>query len=290
MALLTIADLQDDVADELPNKEAAVIVRAVNKVIRRIYTEFVEPQESTFTTVPTMATGTVSVIQDSTTINFSSSVLSSTDPVTFIQVTGDNAWFQVTYVSASQGTLSSKWAGSTNATATYQMVYPVYSFPAGIGEIISIGQSGFDPLKFRIGTRDTQTSWWWQMGVGLPTHWGPWTHDETAGVDNLRIIVTPAPLDRRVYAYTYKPRVARLNPVGATSQTIPLQDRWYEAICEGVLFFCRRQENESMKGFAQSAAYEAALSRCRGASIPAAIIPPKRRVGGLWVYENRPIS
>lgn len=295
MALLTVANLIDDTLDEIPGKGTQPIIRAINKVVRRIYTELVEPQENTFTTVPSVTTGTVAATQDSTAVTFSSGVLLAADPLPrFVQITGDNSWFLVTRNAADTvGVLSSKWAAATDSAATFTIVYPVIAFPSGVGEIVSIGQAGFDPLKFRVGTRDTQTSWWWQMGVGLPTHFGPYIHDENTASpndDKLAHILTPAPQDRRVYSYTYKPRATFLNPAGATTQTIPLQDRWYEAIVEGVLYHVWKQEGKDSRWMGQRVVYEQALSRTRGSALPAAVIGPKRRVGGLWVYENRPIS
>lgn len=293
MSLLTLANLIDDTRDEIPNKEQAAIVRAVNKVVRRIYTEFVEPQESTFTTLPSNTTGTVAVTQDSTSVTFTDSVLSASDPLRWVQIGGDNAWFQLTRVSGTTGTLSSKWGATSDAAATFTIIYPVVTFPYGVGEIIQIGQAGMDSLKFRIGTRDVQTTWWWQMAVGLPVFWGPYTHDESAVSPNddlLRIILSPAPDSRRVYNYLFKPRVAFLDPSGATSQTIPLQDRWYESIVEGTLYHVWKQEARSEKFVTQFGVYQSALARARATALPAAVIAPRRRMGGLWVYERRPIG
>ena len=75
MALLTLAELIDEVVDEIPGKEQAPIVRSLNKVIRRLHTEVVQPQRLTFTSKQSVTTGTVSATLASTALTFSSGVL-----------------------------------------------------------------------------------------------------------------------------------------------------------------------------------------------------------------------
>ena len=49
MALKTIADLIDDTTDHLPSAAQEKLVRAANRVIRRIYAETTLPEMTTFT-------------------------------------------------------------------------------------------------------------------------------------------------------------------------------------------------------------------------------------------------
>lgn len=287
MALLTLAQLLSDVEDEIPQKQQAQIVRAANKVIRRIYTEFVEPVRTTFTTLPEVTTGTVSVTQDSTAVTFSSSVLASTDPVRLVNIDGDSNYFMLTYVSGTQGTLSSKWPQTTNATATYKIVYPTISFPAGVGEILSIKQYGYDTLRFHVGGVMPWSS-------GIPETWSPYVHDESSASpsdDLLRIFLNPAPTTRIVYEVWYKPRITFLDPGGATSQTIGLSNLWYDAIVQGVLMYVWKQERrEGNQIITQNALYEQALARARAAALPAGVIPRKGVRTGLWAFEERPVT
>jgi len=287
MALLTLAQLLSDVQDEIPGKAQAQVVRAVNKVIRRVYTEFVEPVRTTFTTLAQVTTGTVSVTQDSTAVTFSSAVLASTDPVRLVKIDGDSNFFTLTFISTTQGTLSSKWAGATNATATFTIVYPTISFPAAVGEILSIQQYGYETLKFLIGG---QMPWTY----GIPETWSPYVHDESSATPNddlLRIFLSPAPTTRIVYEVWYKPRVTFLDPAGATTQTIPLSNLWYDSVIQGVLFFVWKQERrEGSEVFTQNAIYENALARARASALPAAVIPPRSRRTGMWAFEQRPVT
>lgn len=286
MALLTVADLLDDVLDEIPGKEQQPLIRAVNKVIRRLHTEIVQPERSTFTTKAKTTTGTVSVTQDSTAVTFSSGVLSASDPLRLVQIEGDSTWFLLTRNAAdTAGVLSSAWGEATDATATFTIVYPCITFPSAVGEILRIKRFAEFELEFDHAGPVPAS-------VGRPLTWGPYVHDSTSASpddDKLRIFLNPAPEDRLVYSYWYKQRTTFLDPDGATTQTIPFSDLWYEAIVQGVLFHVWKQEAQSEKALLARGLYEDALSRARGSALPGAIIPPRRMRRSLTAWEERPI-
>lgn len=292
MALLTLANLISEVTDEIPNKEQAFIVRAINKVLRRIYTENVEPQRGTFTTVPSVTTGTVSVTQDSTSVVFSSGIVLAADPLRIVQIDGEQSWFNLTRGAGDTlGALSSKWPTTTNATATFTIAYPTITFPAAVGEILSIWREGFEPLHFN---SDAQLSTILpQVTSGIPTHWSPYLHDEAAATpsdDLRRVFLAPVVMTRMVYSYTYKPRFTFLDPAGLTTQTLPLGDLWYEAIIAGTLFWLWKQEDQGQRALIQSTIFEEALARARGSNLPSATIRPRRIRSGIMAYEDRPIG
>lgn len=286
MALLTVAKLVDQVLFEIPGKEQAPIVYALNLVVRRIQNDFVEPIRATFTTRATYATGTISVTQDSTSVTFSGTPLLSADPVMLLQVEGDSEWFVLTYVSTSTGTLSSKWAGATNATATFTIAYPTVSFPAGVGRVLKIQRYGYTPLVFNVGGGCPSVS-------GTPMSWSPYYHDPASASPNddlLRFYLNPAPDSRVVYSYWYSPRTAELDTAGATTQVVPLPDIWNEAVLQGVLFWLWKQEARSERALVQSALYEAALARARGSASSSSVLIPERTRVGLYGFEQRPIG
>jgi hypothetical protein len=286
MALLTLANLLNAVLDEIPGKEQAPIVRAANKVVRRIQSEHVSPVRSTFTTKAPVTTGTVAVTQDSTTVTFSSSILSATDPVMLLQVDGDSTWFVMTYASGTGGVLSSKWAEASDATATYTLVYPTVSFPAAVGQVTQIQQAGYQPLPFRMGESCPYTT-------GTPSSWSPYTHDAAAAApsdDLLRYFLNPAPDQRLVFQFWYKPRTTFLDPGGATSQVIPLPDVWEEAVVQGTLYWLWQQEDTREKALLHHRLYEDALARSRGAQHGAITLEPGMNRRGLYGWEERPIQ
>lgn len=290
MALRTLANLISEVQDEIPEKPQAKIVRSINKVLTRIVTEMQEPKRSTFTTKAKIETGTVIVTQDSTTATFSSTILSDTFPFMMLQVEGDENWFNLTYSSTTVGILSSAWAEDTNATATYTLVFPAVSFPSDVGRVLSIYQNPQRPLTY--GGIERAGSWPWQV-FGRPTNWLPYRIDMTATTpddDKTRVLLWPAPDARMVFSYSYYPRIAFLTEAGATSQTIPLSDLWYEAICAGVIYHCWQQDDRPKAETLCRPVYEAALMRARGAQYPSAVIMPRAMQPRLGAYEQRPIE
>lgn len=293
MALLTLAQLVNDVDDEIPGKGLAQIVRAANKVIRRIYSEMVEPKRSTFTTKAAVSTGTVSVTKGSTTATFSSGVVLAADPpLRLVLISGETAWFTLTRGAGNtDGVLSSAWAAPDNATATFQIIYPLVVFPSEVGEVISIWRDGFEPLKFALDERGAIIPR--QMTLGIPSRWSPYARDESAASpndDKLSILLSPVAENPAIFTYSYRVRRTFLDPAGADTQTIPLGDLWYDAIVQGCLFYLWKQESAKEKALMQYPIYEKVLGLARGAALPAAVVPPRGRRGGLYVYEQRPIG
>lgn len=287
MALLTLAELIEEVRDEIPNCPQAKIVRAANKVIRRLHTELVEPTRSTFTTKAKVTTGTVAVTQGSTTATFSSGVVLAADPVRLVQISGDQTWFILTRNAAdTAGVLSSAWAEASDATATFTIVYPTVSFPLGVGEILKISRGNEEPLSFNAGGRCP-------THAGRPVEWSPYVHDESSAApsdDLLRIFLNPASEEAEVFSFWYKPRTTFIAVDAATTVTIPLSNLWYEPIVLGVLYHLWRKESDKDRALTSAALFEQALERARSAAHPAAVIEAKHTARNLYGYERRPIT
>jgi hypothetical protein len=281
MALITLSEMLNEVQDEIAGKPQAKIVRALNKVIARLYKEPGVLIRGTFTTLAKVETGTVAVTNDSTTATFSSTVLTTSDPLDIVQIEGDSTWFTLTPSSTTVGALSSKWAQDTDATATYTLVRPAISFPAAIGEIIEVGRAGMEPLGFSNTEYDGAFPSWTRTGT--PTAWMPYKYDSAAATPNddlLRIVLIPFPEEMIVYSYTARPRPTRISITATpSSTTIPLSDVWYEAIVEGTLYFAWLQEDKAVAQF-HFQLYEEALKRIRSQLMPSARIVPRPRMTG----------
>lgn len=288
MALMSIADLMNEVTAFVPSAAQAKVVRAAEMVVRRIYAEVVIPGYDTFTTRAKVTTGTVSVTQDSTTATFSSGVLSATDPIVLVQIQGDSQWFVVTRNAAdAAGVLGSKWAEATNASATFTLVYPAVSFPAAVGEIRRIWREGEKDLDF---CADRGSEWVTGSVSGAPVRWSPYVHDSSAATPNddlLRILLTPAPETRQVFQYSFMRRQTRLTATGADTQVFPLPDVWWECLVAGTLFFMFDQRDEEGRSDFWRAEYERVFQRTRGALLPAAAVTPKTR-RTMAVYSPLP--
>lgn len=288
MALKTLAELIDELTDQIPSAAQEKIVRAANKVVRRIYAESTLPEYSTFTTRAKVTTGTVSVTQDQTAVTFSSGVLSATDPIVLVQIDGDEQWFVVTRNAAdTAGVLSSKWAAANDATATFTIVYPAISFPVNVGEILRIWREGEADLKF---CADRGSEWLLGSVAGTAMRWSPYLHDSASATPNddlLRILLTPAPETREVWQYAYRRRQTLLTPGGATTQTIPLPDVWFECVVAGTLFYLWDQRDQQDRSAFWREEYERVFQRTRGTLLPAAAVTPRTR-RNMTVFSPRP--
>lgn len=287
MALKTIADLNDELTDQIPGAAQAKVVRAANKVIRRIYAEAGILEYGTVTTKAKVTTGTVQVTQDSTTAEFSGTPLATTDPLVLIQIEGDSSWFKLTPVDTNTGTLSSVWAAANNATATYTIVYPAISFPSYVGEIRRLWREPEDDIRF---CADRGSEWLMTSVTGTPTRWSPYIYDSTAASPNddlLRVLLTPAPETREVLQVSYFRRQTLLTPGGADTQTIPLPDVWWECVIAGTLFFLWDQRDKQDRSDFWRMEYERTFQRTRGTLMPSAAITPRVR-RHLTVFSPNP--
>lgn len=276
MSRLTLASLIDEIGDEIPDVAQAKVVRAANKVLQRIHSETNVMDTSTFTTRAKTTTGTVSATQDSTSLTFSGTPLASTDPYMLIQIEGDDAWFTLTYASTSTGTLSSKWAEATNATATYTIVYPTVSFPQTVGQVHRIWAQGLPDLT-KIGDRgeggDNRLGF-----TGRPEEWYYFGLDTASASPNdelLRIGLRPAPEQRWVFHYTFSKRPTLLDPAGATTQTFPLQDFWNEVIVAGTYSWLWSGRDHPERAGYWLGEYERAIMRVKGQVNKSGTVSPR---------------
>lgn len=260
MAQLTVADLLDYVRDHIPDKAQAKVVRAANLVIQRIYAEAGQVERSTFTTKAPITTGTVEATNNSTTVTFSSSILSASFPLMYLKIDGDTTWYTLTYVSGTGGTLSSVFAGTTGAALTYTLAFPVISFPVNVLQVLSIWQEGFAPLRFAHHERTNDT--YLAVSTGRPEYYAPYFMDTASSPDDaLRLLILPAPDDMYSYTYAYKRRPTLLTPGGATSQKLLLPDFFNESIMAGTLFYCWDQEDAQERSTYWLNQYELAWRR-----------------------------
>lgn len=290
MALLTLANLIDEAQDVHTTIPQAKVVRALNKVLRRIYAETTQPEYTTFTTLPKVTTGTVAVTIDSTAVTFSSAVLSSTNPLMLLQIEGSAAWFVLTYASTTTGTLSSKWAEATDAAATYTLVFPAVSLPFAVGSVLRIWREGLGDIEYA-GDRGSDDSSLTTSVTGTPTRWSYYLHDSASANPNddlLRVLLTPAPETREVFNLTYTRRPTLLSAGGATTQTIPLPDVWNEAVIAGTLAYVHEIRGNNDMAAAKFRFFDRLLKQTKGDTNRAGVVMPRRRAYGLRAISPNP--
>lgn len=290
MSSLLLSDLIDECQDVKAAYPQAKVVRAANKVFRRVGNETYQPTYSTFTTKAKVTTGTVAVTQDSTTATFSSAVLSTSDPMCLVQIEGEGQWFLLTPSSTTVGALSSKWAAATDAAATYALVYPSISFPAAVGEVLRIWREGLDELKFAADRGSPDVSGW---SLGTPAWWSPYARDSSSAAPNddlRRILLSPAPETRQVWEYAYRPRMTLWTAGGATTQACPLGELWDETVIAGTLCGVYEVRDGIAAAQAKRAEYENAYRRARATIAPAASVKPRPFGSGMLVNHPTPVN
>ena len=233
---------------------------------------------------------TVSVTAGSATVNFSASVLDAADPYRYVQVSGVSEWFTLTRVSGTQGTLSSAWPVATNATATYEIVYPIVTFGTNVLAVLRLWREGFPALVFA-GT-EHQTDLNDILASGTPTRFAPFSMDTAAtspSDDLLRYILLPPPSEALVLQYAFLKRPALLAVGGATTQVMGVPEAFNEAIITGVLFYCWDQEDKQDRSRSWKALHEEAM---REALADLGVVSRYADLGpaGLWVEETAPIG
>lgn len=237
MAQLTLAEVISFVQDFEPDVPQAKIVRKLNLVIQELYEKLAVPQRGTFTTKAPTTTGTVSATNLSTGVTFSSSVLETTDPIRLIQIEGDTTWYTLTRTNGTTGVLSSGFAGDTGATLTYQIAYPIITYPAAVGQIIRCWREGLDQDLLSMGDEGARSRLL-DPSVGMPQWRAPYIFDATGTPDDLlREELIPAPSQALSYTYVYSTRPTYIATGASTSSVVNLPQLASPAILWGTLCY-----------------------------------------------------
>jgi hypothetical protein len=231
----------------------------------------------TFTTLPSVTTGTCLVTQGAVTVVFSSSILSASDPIRLVRIGDEPTWFLLSRTSGTNGELSSAWALATDATATFTLVYPCVSFPFSVGQILRIWREGELDLIY---AQDIASEGLPTEIVGTPRRWATYIHDSAAATPNdelLRIILDPAPQSREVWSYSFMTRATLLTRTGATTQAVPLPDHWNRYIVAALLAGVYEIRDGLDKAQEKTAYAEKVYRETRGAQNPSAVVSARGR-------------
>jgi hypothetical protein len=268
VSLLTIAGVDAWIRDYIPNCPQPQIIRKLNMILSEIHEEIAQQEWTTFTTKAPVTTGTVAVTNGSTAVTFSNSVLNvaATDGLVFLKIDADpnGTWFPLTYVSGTTGTLASKYAGTTDAAATYRIVYPTVVFPANVGQILYVqDRTG----KLEMATRENAEMRASSDIVGKPRWWGPYTHDPAATPDDAhRIITTPFADATYSYECLIMTRPTYLGAGDSGGTKIDLPALFDKAVLYGTLALCWSQEDGESKFGPWWGRYQKALAQARSTS------------------------
>ena len=254
MSQLTLANVSTFVRASIPNYPQAKIGTFANLVLEEVYERLNQINYGTFTTTAPYTTGTANVGNNSAAIVFSGSALGASDPLRLVQVGDDPTYYIVTRTNATTGVLSSVYAGTTNATATFKIVYPTVVFPAAVGVPLAIKREGFGRLEF--GPASDLNARLRGNTTGQPMYYSPYAMDGAATPDDAhRILLTPYPDAMYSYAYEYLARPTLIDPdtVTPTTEKVPIPTSFRSALLFGTMALCAEAEDKDGDKWAMKA-------------------------------------
>lgn len=289
MAQLTLANVLDFVQDEIPQRPVEKVTRALNLTLLELANELPMIQRSTFTTRAQITSATATVTAGATGVSFSASILSASDPLMMVQVAGDSTWYSMTYASASAGVLSSAFAGASGSGLSCTVAFPSVTFGTDVGEVLRMWRQGFIEIKPSLDQyRPSLVAW---NDTGPPQFWSPYKFDGSATPDDsLRILLEPAPDAAYSVMFSYRTRIAFLTVGGSTSQKVACPDVYDSAVVSGTMWRCWDQEDGNGRANVWEARYARDKNRIRASRQAQADQMEDGFNGGLYVYEQHPVS
>lgn len=246
MSLLTLQNVVDWVQIHIPGYPQVKVGTALNLVVEEVFERLHQVEYTTITTLAPVTTGTVSATNGSATVTFSASVLATTDPLRIVQIGDDPTWYVLTRVSGMGGTLSSKYAGTTNATASHKIAYPAVTLPGAVGQVLRLHREGFRDLDYG---PDIDPESYCRLGtVGAPTAFAPYSIDQSASpTDSIRYLLRPAPDATYALEIDYLARPTLVDPSSATPTTeyVAVPSSFRRAVNYGTLALCWLAEDRA---------------------------------------------
>lgn len=299
MSQMTLADLNTLVRLYIPDRPQASIAAAANMVLQRIFNRISVPERSTFTTKAKNTSFTVTTTTDSTAITFSGNALSATDPMAVVQISGVQEWFDVTRVTDSTGTLSSKWPLDGAAGLSCTIAYPCITYPADVLSVKRRWQEGYKELTFAGDEKQEAPLGWYsapgitagRLSPGRPIWWAPFSMDTSGSPDDLRReLIIPWPDRMYVLEYSYVKRPVLFTPAGADTQKTWLPAIWDQAIKDGTLFHSWVMERKRDVAEPWRLDYERSFREALAELGPVSRLGDGGAETGVWIEEQWPVG
>jgi len=214
LAKIGISD--DDVAD--------VVKQALNDVLEEIcqahnYSWLYG--NASFITVKPYSDGTVAVTEGSKTVTGSSTTFTSA-MVGRKFYCGNATYVISAFVSTTEITLSTNYAGDTGSGLTYKIYQDEYSLASDVEDVLSLRQENY-PQRLEKRDIEYMDKYYPQRtSFGYPSMYSPVGYDSTY---YMKIAVYPIPNQARNIYYRYKKRVTEMSN-DADTPIIPLRYRW----------------------------------------------------------------
>lgn len=198
MSRLTFAQAKARIKHHLPDRDDTSILDALNLGIQEIALHFPVQDRGTFTTLPKLSGGTVSVTQGSTAVVGTGTAFASGYEGGLIRIEGDDTWFGVPTVTDTENiVLSSAWAQTSDATATYEIVQPFVTLPAAVMRLVKVWIADYEELR---PAGDEREHFWSETLTAQPMSWADAPYGSSG---ERKIQLSPFPDERYACTYTY---------------------------------------------------------------------------------------
>lgn len=224
MGLLTQASIELAVLDHIPGKGTASIERAILEALNQVSRDFPIYRRGTLTTTPPATAGTVALTAGSAAVTGTGTSFQATDVNQLFIGEGSSAVFSIlSRSSATAIVLSSAWAESNDADATYQIVYPRLSLPSDALYVHRLRIPSFDRKDLARTSLDAIFDQDVLTGgtTGRPTSWAYVSNEGTGTVTEIQVF--PYPDQRYVLEGLFQVR-GSISGVGGGTVTHYLDD------------------------------------------------------------------
>lgn len=144
------------------------------------------------TTAP-YETGTVAVTNASASVTLTTGVWTADMSGRAFRVGTEDAFYELTFVTSTTGTLDRAYEGSTNTAATYSITQAVYALPSDCRLLDADAFSSFElgPLT-RFSRAELNQSQPWRSEIGTPTIFSPYM-DDASTPPRMQVELYPIP-------------------------------------------------------------------------------------------------
>lgn len=238
--MLTLSELQTQVKDFVPNKDADSIMRAGNFALRELFRKMAPLRRTTLTTTAPKTAGTLTVTQGSAAVVGLGTDFQTTDVDAMIKIQGEDTWFSIaTRTDTLNITLSSAWAQANGAGLTYQVVYPFVALPSGVQDVKRVWRTGRADLVYAGDERSSEVESL-IMSPGEPTMFCDAIESvATTGVRRIQLVRPPDAA--YVFNLSYRVRPTLMTAAGSTSG---LPETWDDAFFALTMVYVWDQEDK----------------------------------------------
>ena len=235
MAYTNYGTIQTDVLDKIGISDSDVedvVEQSLNDILQEIcqaYNFTWLYGDSSFITVAVYEAGTVTATEGSTTITGSSTIFTS--GMVGRKFVCENATYDISaFVSTTEITLSTNYAGAGGSGLSYTIYQDEYSLASDCEDVLSMRQENHPYRLKKVGIEVMDSYYPQRSSFGYPVAYSIVGYDSS---DYMVVALYPNPNVARNVYYRYKKRVTEMS-ADSDTPIIPLRYRW--VLAKGALY------------------------------------------------------